>query len=581
MTRVLWALLTLTLGVSSAAAWWHQGTVGNCSVHTDLSSSDGCSGAPAYVNSTLSYQNTTAFTDGTFGLVMNRLSNWGWNVAGVDFAVGVTPGSYCGGALACSTTPGARNLWSPAGYNFATDPAGTGCDPSSTIRSSGSQTQIHCLITPSHTAINFQGIDLNPGNAGCYDLLVEEDSAYANTGLMGTINFSNSRIKIDSSQTSCLTQSPYGSAGEPPVQLGNYSNPMSDAFAVTASNNVIDADGSSPAQLLANGTLLPMNGGEIGYHTGGTLTAHYNYSKNPHNYVFYGVACSGIDYSYNVAPGVAPYLDYGHGDFALHYNFLNCPSATIPYFTNVNNTLWNPPSQTAYGAITTLLSVNAIASTFPTTITNTVIKLNTLITNPMPNYLAGVPTLVSAGSGYAVGDIVSIHDPGGYCNPLSGGGRRWPAQRVTAVDGGGAITGYTSTLGYDGGACNPAPATGVAFATSDGSGYGGTTGTGSGATFSIPSFGTQVTGDGAIYLSDGAPQPQSFTNVTINNNAILMSASGSLNPGIMAQGTHYGIHCANPISTNGNFDAQTGAILTRGATGLIFPTTDVGGVTGC
>ena len=579
MRRLSAAIALSVLLPASVQAWTHSGGRPACSVYTTFSSTDGCAGAPAYLNSTLSYRDAAAFTDGTFWSVTSRLSNFQWNVAGVDFAVGVTPGSYCGGALACSTTPGATNLWSPVGYNFATDPAGTGCDPSlSAIMTDSGMNVIKCYITAGHTAINFNGVDLNPGNTDCYNLYVRETTG--SLGLTGTINFTNSRMHIDSSKASCLnTLSSSTVTGQSPVTLGNYPGGMSDVFAITVNNNVLYQDGQNPLQLLANATTLPMYHGAVSFSTGGTFTAHYNYIPDTHNYVFYGSACNGIDYSYNVEPHVSPYVAYGHGDFTLQNGFSVCPSTTVPYITETNNTIWNNPStQTIYGAITTFLTQNAIgASGTPTTITNTTVTLNTLIVNPQPNYTVNSPpTIVGPGSGYTIDDQVSIHDPN--CDPANGGGRRWPVVRVQTVSSGALLTVQLA----DGGACNPAPATGVTLATTDAPGYAGGGGTGSGATISIPggAYITYLAGDGGSYASDGANQQQFFTNITIANNATVTTGGGSPSPGFMAQGTHYGVKCTNPISTSGNFDAISGAILAQGS-GLNFPTTDVGGTTGC
>src|ERR1700730_10945589 len=68
---------------------------------------DGCSGASPFINSVLSYPNAAFFTDPVNGgfqsaqHALSRPTQAVWNVAGIDYAVGVKPGSYCGDPVAC------------------------------------------------------------------------------------------------------------------------------------------------------------------------------------------------------------------------------------------------------------------------------------------------------------------------------------------------------------------------------------------------------------------------------------------------------------------------------------------------
>ena len=78
----------------------------NCTI-TATATADGCAGAPTYVNSTLSFQDANFFASGhaaqsgqnfSAGLAVINSQTTGWNPAGVNYPVGVRPGTYCGGA---------------------------------------------------------------------------------------------------------------------------------------------------------------------------------------------------------------------------------------------------------------------------------------------------------------------------------------------------------------------------------------------------------------------------------------------------------------------------------------------------
>ena len=155
---------------------------------------DGCAAAPGYFNPTLSFHDASLFVDGTFFQNGQSVaaSKFDWNVAGKDFAVGVTPGTYCGGAYTpCSTTPGASGLIDASQYPWGTVNDHTGCGSGTAIDGYG---RLNCIVTGSGT-INLIGFDWSPneGHAGetCVSLWLREGSTGANNGWSGTVNFTN------------------------------------------------------------------------------------------------------------------------------------------------------------------------------------------------------------------------------------------------------------------------------------------------------------------------------------------------------------------------------------------------------
>lgn len=161
-----------------------------------LAGMDGCATAPAYFNSTLSYYDPTGFSDGSifqYGQLQARPSQVNWNVAGINYPVGVKPAKYCNGTYVspgvptapCSTTPGATNLIDAYLYNWATDPMGFGCSTSAGgFNDSVFRNAEDCRVSG---PIDVKGVDFDPQETMTASV-TSGVNAMTNTGAIPIIN---------------------------------------------------------------------------------------------------------------------------------------------------------------------------------------------------------------------------------------------------------------------------------------------------------------------------------------------------------------------------------------------------------
>lgn len=325
---------------------------------------DGCSGAPAGytdVSNILTYKNSTALSDGTIfqfasctgtprgsntcAGVSNHLT---WNIPGIDFAVGIVPGTTtCNGSTKpCSTTAGATGLidasnatyWGGVNTRNSTSQGAidTGCNFVTYTLSAAADGggAVQCELTTSGHTVNLNGYDWSPNEGGgseaCVDLEVDTDG----TSISGTINFTNNHWKNLNHQACNFPNAANGHGW-----ISNFYIITSVAANITENinNNSFDGQGSQAFALSAaaaagtgNGAATPTctptpcsvagGGGNaiITAHGAGAITFDYNYVRNiPLRIIDTVGTCGGFTQNYNVFHNFGYYTGYHHWETGL------------------------------------------------------------------------------------------------------------------------------------------------------------------------------------------------------------------------------------------------------------------------
>jgi hypothetical protein len=541
-------------------AYWH-GTPPPACPYTAFSSSDGCSGAPGYINSTLSFQDQHAFSDGTLfqngqmptgaGFTAGRNNNVNWNVACVDYACGVTPGIYCNSTtIPCSQTPGAINLIDAIRYfsttiNSATgDSANTGCAAHNT---GSSYTAGAIICKTGSSTINFIGFDLSPTVAGVQTCTPVQITSSGSSFTSGTMNFKNNRYLQTNNNSACLAP-----AGGAAARIGVS---ITQNWSQNVLNNFMDMQSKAPFMLNVDVVAVQTQGI-------GTADIERNYFGNSPTKTISTQNCQTI-VNYNGFHNNG--FEYGH---ALHTEFfilggiaspsgVPCSAANQTIVGNLawqDTTLGAPPTALLFDAQLAAGFPDPSGGNYPALLAGDY-ELNVLVTNPTTDgagslswytFLSGgsTYTLTTPGSGYVSGDIVQINVAG--C-------RIPPQYQVSPT---------LTALVWRNGSCLGAapPSTTTIWQTTD-----LTTPTASGATLAIPGWINSTTSSGIAFAGSGGGN--SYQNLTIANNA--MDLSGILGcqtnaPGCAAAlAGHAGdlIYCANPATFANNFNLLNNTVL--------------------
>jgi len=456
MRKLLLALLCLIALPATASHWRSIGTLASCPYQTWIAT-DGCTGAPAYINSTLSYQNANGLTSGLTGSwfqsgqAIPSRSIINWNVAGQEYPVGVASSqSYCSLAgLPCSGTPGAGNLIDAHALTKAQWQTLTGC-PSVDATALASNT-ILCTIG-SATHLIFNGIDFSPNDSGtqyCYNVYLSNESGN------GTLDVTNNRK---------VTQYSLGCGGFPgTVDIYHefkISTSVSHTWNANVLNNWFDGGSAGTTGHFINDTFFEFDGN-------GALVVEYNYFANTNEKMISTVACGSVDIRFNVFHNLG--YDVGVYGASAHqeWEIVGPGSASCPSPVTVNNRVGNTAWQDAslpgpQGVIffdTPLFNaaygpgyISGGVSSY--VVTNGVMELNTLISNysqdqrvnstanctTSPNlcrnwHLQGNASNLGSppGSGYSAGDIIALSSTPSGCNAQMNGTYVAPTYLVYAV----------------------------------------------------------------------------------------------------------------------------------------------------
>ena len=331
----------------------HGSALGTCP-YSAYASIDGCSGASAYLDANLSYQNANLLASaGTAGSIFQTAQTLtspfhtpsgkiNWNVAGLDFPVGIAPGTlsngvvnnaYCTGAyvsldnpkLPCSydTSGNLTPLIDAAKYDWAKDAltgyANAGCASGVNWASGG--TYPYSVQCNASSLTNISGFDFGPaewnGSAYspvCAGFLLRDNGSATN----GTINFKNNRI-FWSGDTSCLALTNEYQAGYVvPIYLAVN---MAHNWAINVWNNRVDQNAKKAYNTVGDSLFYGYSGPfTVGYvSSSGTvqtaISVKYNYFSNLfYRAVTINYPCGGFEFSDNVIQNIGDYSGGAHGE---------------------------------------------------------------------------------------------------------------------------------------------------------------------------------------------------------------------------------------------------------------------------
>jgi hypothetical protein len=389
MIQVLLIVLGLFLPtIDFAVAQRSTSAIGSCSAFSGFPALDGCSAAPGTspsYTSALQYRDPAAFTVGHLfqtqgvtpisGLHSGPSPKINWNVAGVDFPVGVAPCAsptgcfactwaecttagiygqdvYCNGmayngaTLPCSTTPGATYLIDASEYAWgsSSDPAQTGCG----MASNYNKTQhyvVTCVVSTEAgpATVNLIGFDFAPVIDGvansCVGIKVTEARGGVANG--GTINQKHTRF-FAANNAACAA--PIGASLGQGVLTNYYGTPfwfntnISEPWTYDVEYNMVDLQSQNAFNTLKgpgtnydwfNVPYGEWQFGQTGLHPylgRNKIVFRYNWLPNQTRNVFQANnSCNGLDVSYNVLHNLNYYAGTGHGEFFVVFNNYNCP----------------------------------------------------------------------------------------------------------------------------------------------------------------------------------------------------------------------------------------------------------------
>lgn len=578
-----------TLLASTAIASWTVLGHAQASMHgsapqcpnNGFLSIDGCSGAPAYNNSSLSFLDRAFFSDGsafqTPGMTTAGVSSITWNVAGVNYPVGVSPGVYCNGGTKPCSTGNYANLIDASAYAWATRAATDGvCNGGAVVTNPGDGTfQVNCKISDgsgSSTAVaNLQGFDFSPGGV-CITLKITETGTA--TGV-GTVVFKNNHYTQPASGHACYTNR-YDASGTLTTQQFYLAPNITAAhpWNFDVENNWLD---QNVVNVHSDGT-----SGIIAMVSTGGDTVKYNFFGVMPSRAVNATFCTYLDFDYNVTPSAGYWPNDSHGEFDLsqveydgtHSVYCNGLGNTtlvdhISYIGNVMVTPYNAGGTSGMNfQAPHLLNISAGPgiTVGPPALGGLAldVELNTGVVNYVApsehffmSYLdSGSITLNTGGvvGNYDNGDVVTVQATG--CSP-------YPTVKLYCTGGGSCASAALKPDEWTGGNCGAtAPSAGP---------WNTTGGNGSGLTVSINNYAQFASGNGVMALKTTSGTGQlEFTSAAIANNALDPFGSEPIGQPIVISPYAGTTICAGSLTTTGNFNLETGA-------SIAFPS----GITGC
>ncbi len=415
MLHFLGTVSAVALALAATATCPAYGGIITCP-YPAFASLDGCagSGRPLVYKgvNALSYQDPNLLTPGhifqsgqTVAPNLHRtgiVSLINWNVAGADFAVGVTQGpgmngAYCDGAFIATDNPkkpcshdAAGNLTpliDPSLYDWAKDGqagyANVGCTAAANY-GSPYQRAVKCVANQS--TMNVEGFDWAPAKSTdggrtwhqtCVGLDLEDTGSVTN----GTVNFVNNRVDWGG-DASCQWLKTNGSPSLG-VMTPIYINvsPLHGWVVNVLHNHVsqeMQAAYNTSGRPMWIGTPAPIHAtgivtkGTASFSSVVTLNIRWNVLENIESKgIVWEYACGGIDWSYNVMHNIGMFSNGEHAEFNYsipHWSpdgvtgkavqDIHCPGyvqasaqpiaswagsswGQMDHFTEINNTAWN------------------------------------------------------------------------------------------------------------------------------------------------------------------------------------------------------------------------------------------------